>query len=79
MAEDLGPGLEERQPTFVQELDEAMVLVREDVCEWLTGLFDLSEDNSINAGNFLDRLDDGVVLCRLCEVRFIDVFSKMFR
>lgn len=64
-----GLGCEERQPTFVQELDEAMTLVREDVCEWLTELFMLPQEDAVTKDNFLNRLDDGALLCEICKVR----------
>ncbi|PAA58463.1 hypothetical protein BOX15_Mlig007149g1, partial [Macrostomum lignano] len=50
---------------FQQSLDRALELIRDDLCEWLSQLLELS--TPIDPENYLDYLENGVLLCRLMQ------------
>ncbi|CAG9126271.1 unnamed protein product [Plutella xylostella] len=57
----VGALLEARPFRPFKSSEEYLYAMKEDLAEWLTGLY---PELRISADNFLDRLDTGVALCR---------------
>lgn len=50
--------------------------MKEDLAEWLSTLY---PELSINADNFMDRLDTGVALCKVSDSKVEKYLQKSFR
>lgn len=67
--------LEARPYRPFKSSEEYLYAMKEDLAEWLNALY---PELRINVDNFMDRLDTGVALCKVCIIYFIEFFSIFF-
>lgn len=69
--------LEARPYRPFKSSEEYLEAMREDLAEWLNTLY---PELTINADNFMERLDTGVALCKVSVFFFFDInFSLNWR
>lgn len=68
--------LEARPYRPFKSSEEYLEAMKEDLAEWLSTLY---PELSINADNFMDRLDTGVALCKVSDSKVEKYLQKSFR
>lgn len=60
--------LEARPYRPFKSSEEYLYAMREDLAEWMNILY---PELLINVDNFMDRLDTGIALCKVCKIDFM--------